>query len=509
MNETGLKGAVLSGMLWMSWGKAGRALLQIGVLVVLARLVSPRDFGLISAAFVFISFAGIFGQIGLGKGLVQHPSLRVEHTTVAFYSSVLLGLFLTSITWFLAGAIASFFRMEALIPVLKVMSVTFVLKSIITVPESLLQREFQFNWLANLGLVSYAFGYGCVGIALAFLGWGVWALVSAHLAQTLVYMLMLLFARPISLRGRPERQAFRELLYFSGGYTLGRIANQLAAEGDNFVVGRWLGPVALGLYGRAFQLMAVPADIFGDILDSVLFPTMSRAQQDVARLAHAYRRGISLIALIMLPSGIMFYLLAPEIVKTILGVKWTAAITPFQFLALALLFRTSCRMSDALSRASGFVYHRAWRQGLYAGSVIGGAWLCRGWGVAGVACGVLVALCINFFLMAQLSLKIVQMSWKSFLEAHVPSILLACSLGVAVHASSALIFQWSHSPLIVLVGTILVSACCVMILILAYPKFFLGADGLWMVDTLRTHFPTLQRLPLPELLHSEIKANHG
>ena len=509
MKETGLKAAVLSGILWMSWGKAGRALVQVGVLVVLARLVSPRDFGLISAAFVFISFAGIFGQIGLGKGLVQHPSLRAEHSIVAFYSSVLLGLLLTAITWFLAGTISSFFRMEALVPVLKVMSVTFVLKGILTVPESLLQREFKFNWLANLELVSYAFGYGCVGIALAFYGWGVWALVSAHLAQTAMYLLLLLFARPVSLKGRLERKAFSELLYFSGGYTLGRIANQLASEGDNFVVGRWLGPAALGLYGRAFQLMAVPADIFGGILDSVLFPTMARAQQDIGRLAHAYRRGISLIALVMLPSSVIFYLLAPEIVKTLLGVKWTAAIAPFQFLALALLFRTSCRMSDALSRASGFVYHRAWRQGLYAGSVIGGAWLCRGWGVAGVACGVLLALCFNFFLMAQLSLKIVHMSWKSFFEAHVPSILLAGLLGVAAHVTSALIFQWSRSPLTVLVGTIMVCACTLILLILAYPKSFLGIDGLWMVDTLRMHFPTLQRLRLPALLNSEIKANQG
>src|SRR5574340_9747 len=268
MSETGLRSFVLRGILWMSWGKAGRALLQIGVLAVLARLVLPRDFGLISAAFVFISFATIFTQIGLGKGLVQHPSLQVEHIAVAFYSSVLLGLLLTAITWFLAAAISSFFRIEALIPVLKVMSVTFLLKGIAVVPESLLQREFRFNWLANCELVSYAFGYGCVGIVLAFLGWGVWALVSAHLAQTATNMLLLLFARRFSFKVWPQRRAFHELLYFSGGYTLGRIANQLASEGDNFVVGRSLGPAALGLYGRAFQLMAGPADIFGDILDT-------------------------------------------------------------------------------------------------------------------------------------------------------------------------------------------------------------------------------------------------
>ncbi len=508
-SDSSLKGFALRGMLWMSWGKAGRALLQIGVLAVLARLVSPADFGLVSAAFIFIEFAAIFAQIGMGKGIVQHPSLRSEHITVAFHTSVLLGLLLTSMTWFLAPAIADFFRIEALTPVLRVMSFSFPLRSIGIVPESLLQRELRFRWLANCELASYAFGYGCVGIALAMLGWGVWALVSAHLAQTTANTLVLLFARPVHINLRFERQAFRELLYFSGGYTLGRIANHFASEGDNFVVGRSLGPAALGLYGRAFQLMAVPADIFGGILDSVLFPTMARTQNDRQRLASAYRRGISLVSLVMLPSSVVFCLLAPEIVETILGASWTAAIAPFQFLALGLLFRTSCRMSDALSRARGFVYSRAWRQGLFAGCVIGGACICQHWGVAGVAFGVLLALCMNFFLMAQLSLKIINMSWHSFLGAHIPSILLACSSGVAVHAASVLMLRWSLSPVALLVCAMSVAACTVTVLACSCPRFFLGPDGLWMIDTLRVQFPTLGRLRLPLLLNSEIDANRG
>ncbi len=509
LSDTSLTGSALRGMLWMSWGKAGRALLQIGVLAVLARLVAPADFGLVSAAFVVIGFAAIFAHIGLGKGLVQHPSLRPEHIAVAFHTSVLLGLLLAAMTWLFAVRISGFFRIEALAPVLRVMAFTFPIKGIAIVSESLLQRELRFRWLANRELASYAIGYGCVGVVLALAGWGAWALVSAHLAQTATNTLLLLIARPIRFNVRPEGQAFRDLLYFSGGYTLGRIANQLASEGDNFVVGRSLGPAALGVYGRAFQLMAVPADIVGDILDNVLFPAMAIAQDDTQRLASAYRRGISLIALVMLPSSVAFYLLAPEIVNITLGAKWKAAIIPFQLLALGLLFRTSCRMSDALARARGFVYRRAWRQGLYAGCVIGGAWVGQFWGVGGAAFGVLLALCVNFFLMAQLSLKIADMSWDSFFGAHVPAVMLACSSGLAIHTTSAFMLQWSFAPVALLAGTLSVATCTVTALACSCPRFFLGPDGLWMIDVLRVQFPTLRRLRLPLPLNSEIDTQHG
>src|SRR5574341_804993 len=138
-------------------------------------------------------------------------------------------------------------------------------------------------------------------------------------------------------------------------------------------------------------------------------------------------------------------------------------------------------MSDALARAGGFVYRRAWRQGLYAGLVIGGAWVGQYWGVAGAASGVLLALAVNFFLMAQLSLKIAHMSWKSFFGAHVPALLLAASSGVAVRAGSALLLQWSFHPVVLLAGTITVAACTVTALACSCPRFFLGPDGLWII----------------------------
>lgn len=504
MNRSGLKASVLHGLLWMSWGKVARAVLQIGIIAVLARLITPRDFGVVSAAFIFIEFTAIFAQIGLGKALVQQPALRPEHIATAFYGSVALGLVLTSLTWVFAAPIAALFRMPMLIPVLKVLSVTFVLRSIGIAAESQLQREMRFRWLANRELAGYTFGYGLIGVSLACVGWGVWALVFAHLAQTAMNTVLLLVAKPIRLRVAPDIQALRELGYFSGGYTIGRIANQLAAKGDSFVVGRCLGSEALGVYGRAFQLMAAPADIFGDIVDNVLFPAMARTQEDTERLSTAYRRGTSLIALLMLPLSMTFCLLAPHVVNVLLGPGWGAAVVPFELLALGLVFRTGCRMSDALTRAGGFVYQRAWRQILFAAGVIGGAWLLRPWGVAGVALGVLVALCGNYFLMAQISLKVAHMRWKSFFEAQIPAVLLATVVAAMVYVTSKLLFQWFSSSIAVLLAVLVLGLCVLISIVLWRPLFLIGDDGLWMLDTLRDHLAALRRTTFSSLSETKM-----
>jgi PST family polysaccharide transporter len=199
----------------------------------------------------------------------------------------------------------------------------------------------------------------------------------------------------------------------------------------------------------------------------------------------------------MLPASVIFYLLAADIVRVVLGQRWETAILPFQILALGLLFRTSCRMSDALARAKGCVYRRAWRQGVYAGLVIGGAIVGQNWGLAGAAAGVLIALSVNFLLMAELSLRIAGMGWSSFLGAHLPAILLAISLGTTLRVASFAANYLSFPPVATLVGSVALAGCTALALAFLFPKFFLGQDGLWMLHTLREQFAPLRRLPVP------------
>lgn len=475
----------VAGLLWTLYGKGAYALLQLLVVAVLARLVSPADFGVVSAALIVIGVSSMFSRLGLGPALVQRPELERRHIDTAFSTSVLMGLGLGALVWLGAGLAAQFFRTPGVAPVLRALAVVFPLQGLAAVAGSLMMRELRFRWMANIDVISYGIGYGAIGITLALLGMGVWALVLGQIAQNLIRTGILLSGQPPRLFSLPERRAFRELMYFSGGFTLAKVANQFAQQGDYLMVGRFLGPQALGYYGRAYNLMSAPASGFGTILDSVLFPMMARVQTDEKRLGTAYRRGITLIALVVLPSSAVLVLLAPEVIHVLLGPRWAPVIAPFQILAAGMLFRTSSKLADSLTRATGAVFRRAWRQIVYAALVIGGAWVGQRWGIVGVAWGVLLALTVNFVMMAQLSMSEAGMRVTQFWRAHVPALLITVITFPLAWGVTVLLRHWSAAAaVLVIAGLGLVLACFLGLAFLA-PATFLGRDGQWMIDTLR------------------------
>lgn len=486
----GLTHNTLRGLAWTLVGTGGQAMIRLLVLVILARLLTPRDFGIVSAALVVIGFTTIFSQLGVGPAIVQRPSLDAAHLRTGFTLSLLFGSVTTGLIWLLAPAAASFFRMAELAPVVRVLSVTFVASGVSIVAESLLQREMQFRRLAVINLIAYSAGYGGVGLPLAFLGWGIWALVGAQIAQTFLKTSITLIARPHPWRPSIDRGAAGELLSFGGGHTAARIGNYLASQADNMVVGRWLGAAALGVYDRAYQLMTAPAMVFGEMLDRVMFPAMVKVQDQPARLAVAYRRSVALIALMILPLSAALFFLAPHVVLVFLGPAWTEVVAPFRILAVGLLPRTSYKMSDSLVRATGAVYRRAWRQVAYAGMVGAGAWIGRYWGVSGVAFGVLVAIAMNFLAMAHLSLEITGMTWRHLRAAHRPALTLTAVIGAAAWGATATLTRLGLAPFMVLLLAS-ITALVAMALSLRYASHrVLGADGAWMLRTLSTYLPS-------------------
>ena len=151
---------------------------------------------------------------------------------------------------------------------------------------------------------------------------------------------------------------------------------------------------------------------------------MAKMQNQKERLATVYLRGVNLIASVTLPISIGGFIVAPEIISVVLGEQWTAVVLPFRILLLGFLMRSSYKFSDLLAKATGAVYRRAWRHGIYAMTVIGGGWLGHFWGVPGVAVGVLTAVALNFSLMAQMSLSIIGKGWIDFAAVHSKPIFL-------------------------------------------------------------------------------------
>jgi PST family polysaccharide transporter len=186
-------------------------------------------------------------------------------------------------------------------------------------------------------------------------------------------------------------------------------------------------------------------------------------------------------------------LLAPEVVHLLLGPRWTPVIAPFQVLGLGMMFRSNTKIAEALVRAPGAVYRRAWRQILYAVMVVGGAWIGQRWGITAVAWAMLFAISANWVSMMQLSLTDARMRWVEVFAAQLPAIMVTALAGVPGWLAISLLRPWDAPALLVLIGGAGVMAGTMAIAILSAPTRFLGQDGQWMIDTMRAFVGKLRR----------------
>jgi O-antigen/teichoic acid export membrane protein len=490
--------STVHGLLWIFSGTWAQTALRLVVLMILARLLKPQDFGLVAAALAITGFSEIFSQVGIGPALVQSPKIEEKHIRTGFTVSVALGLLLAAFFWVAAPWLAHFLLKDpqGLVPILRACGLVFPISGVAVVAGSLLSRDLQFRRIATVQLSAYTAGYAVVGVSLAWLGYGPWALVGASLTQELGNTLGRLWSRPHAKRFMFDWPAAKELFVLGGGFTVARIGNYVATQGDNIVVGRWLGAQALGFYGRSYQLVILPVTLLGQVLHNVLFPVMARLQDDRERLALAYKRGVAFIAIVVMPISVVLWLLAPEFILTLFGPQWAEAAVPFQVLCVGMLFRTSYRMSDSIARSAGAVYRRAGRQWIYAACVLGCAWFGTRWGLAGVAWGVVAALTVNFLLMAQLSLSITGLPWSAFVAAHGPALLLSTAVGLQTWAVAAALRSLGlAAPLVLLGGATLAGVTAVLLALLA-PRWVLGADGIWIVNTLTRQLPARLRSKL-------------
>jgi PST family polysaccharide transporter len=491
-----LERRAVGGLVWMLSGVGFQVLLRLVLLLVLARLIGPEAFGIVGAALVVIHIALVFSNLGISSAIVQRAELEDRHVHSAFALALLCGALVTLVVELLAPLIAGFFDFERLTAVLRVLGLVPLVANLGVVAEGLLRRALAFRKIATITVISYGLGYGLVGIGLALMGAGVWALVGASLTEYATRALIMLVIRPHPKAGPLDRAALWHLLVFSGGLTLRRFGHQLAQGLDNIVVGRWLGAEALGLYGRAYQLVSLPPATIGKAMGAVMFPVLARVQDDRPRLAAAYRRSTAVLAVLALPAAAAVIVLAPELIMVMLGQDWLGVIVPLQILAPGIFFRLIFQLSDALGVAAGTVYAVAWRQGAAAAAVLAGALIGTHWGLPGVAAGVLAAQLGTYALMTQLCLRLSSLSFKAWAAAHVRGLVLGLGGGAGLWLLVAGLRSFGAPPALTLATAVML---CAVVAIAVIRLRLIGPDGLWLLDSLAGRLPR-RFAALPRLL---------
>jgi PST family polysaccharide transporter len=329
-----LRQRTLVGLGWSGAARFLGQLLQLGTTVVLARLLSPKDYGLLGMVLVFTGFATYIADMGLGASIIQRNALSDRHLNSVFWLNVATGLALSVVFALGAPLVARFYDEPRLRLLTVAIAANFFLTSLNVVQNALLDRALNFRvkfWIE----ITATLTAGIVALVLALAGAGVWSLVAQALTLTATRVVVMWAQSSWRPALAFDFSAIRELMRFSG-HLLGFGAVVYWSQNiDKLVIGRTIGSAALGIYSLADRLMRVAQFNVNDVSTAVMFPALSSIKHDVHAVAQAYLRASRMIALVTFPIMIMLGVLAQPAVLIVYGARWQDSIPILQLLCAA------------------------------------------------------------------------------------------------------------------------------------------------------------------------------
>jgi len=381
--------SVRGGMTTMTSQGIQFVLSLVGV-TILARLLTPADFGLVGMVTVIIGFARMFKDAGLSTATVQRERIRREQISTLFWLNVLLSLAIGLCIIAVSPLVAWFYGRPELTAVTATLSLSFMLTGLTIQHSALLRRQMRFGTLAVIQIASYVVQL-IVTVLLALAGWRYWALVGGSLANA-VSGTLLTFSFFAWMPGLPERGAgVRSMLKFGGHVTGFSFVNYFARNADNILIGRFLGADALGLYAKAYGLFMMPIQQIRQPLCHAALPVLSSLQNEPERYLKYYQRLIDILATLTFPLTIYCAIEADFLIGTLLGEQWLAAIPVFRILCIAALIAPIAGTRGLVLTSCGFS-GRYFYWGLFNAILIVMAFIVGlAFGIQGVAAAYAVA----------------------------------------------------------------------------------------------------------------------
>lgn len=352
--------------------------------VILARLLTPQDYGLIGMAAVIVGFVSMFKDMGLSAATIQKEEITGEQVSTLFWINVGLSAAVMLLTVALAPAVAWFYHESRLVWITVGYAAGFLSGGLTVQHEALLRRQMRFTALAALEIISLVVGI-LVAVGLAWRGAGYWALVCNQLVQGTTYAAGVWIVcgwRP----GRPVRSSgVRQLLAFGGNLTGFQIVNYFARNLDNMLIGKFWGSQQLGLYAKAYQLLLLPIEQINTPIAAVAVPTLSRLNDSPERYRQAYLRILEKVAILTMPGVAYMIATSDWIVNLVLGAQWSGAGRIFALLGIVGLVQPVANTVGWLFITQGRT-HQMFQWGIIGSSlIIISIVVGLPWGAVGVA----------------------------------------------------------------------------------------------------------------------------
>lgn len=420
----------------MAWSGSLQSLAQLANFllgIVLARLLTPNDFGLVAMILVFVSFADILTNFGLSSALIQKKDLSQKHYVSSFWFNVIVGLILTLLLYFCSESIAQFYNSPKVEYISKWLSVVFILGAISAVPRAILSKNLEHKKIALIEFLASSIS-GIVAVICAIKGLSYWSLVVLYLTRYSFRTIAIYVASGLKINFFISIKYLKELFSFSAFVFSTQCLRKAAVQADKVLIAKFVDTVTLGLYSTAHQFMAVPTKNVSQVVASVMFPAFSSIQNDKARIANIYLKAIAVIGLITFPSLLGIALVAPYFIEIVFGEHWLAMTPYLRFFCLMGIFTSVASISGtiylSLNKASLQLKVNLINQPLQLlGALIGVQF-----GIEGLMIGYFIAYFISVLITWSFVAKLLEISLlciiKQFSPLIAPLVLMASIVGI-------------------------------------------------------------------------------
>ncbi len=451
--DDSLKRKTVKGVAWSAIERFTVQGINFVLGVLIARMVAPSDFGVIAMLTIFLEIAYTFVDCGFGNALVRKLDRTDVDNSTAFYSNIGIGVVCYFILFFAAPLIADFYRMPVLVPVLRVVALTIVCYSLAIVQQALLTANIDFKSQTKVS-VAGALLSGLVGVAMAYHGCGVWALVVQMVGSSFIRMVMLW----LCVRWKPIRafseQSFRSMFSYGAKLLVSELVISVSNNATGLIIGRRFFSSQLGFYNRAEQIAKYPSSNISAILQRVTFPVYTRQQNDVEAFRDVFLKMMRIASMLIVPVMLMLCVLARPLILTLLTDKWADAIPLMQILSFHLLwipfFAQNVNVMYAFGKSGSVLKLESIKAALQISCILLAAFVSLE-----MVCYALVFVSLtSTFIYAYFTRRLIDVGWCRQMKCLLPYVLMSAVSMLAAY----LLIEELQSPLLQLVfGLVLFS----------------------------------------------------
>ncbi len=427
----GLGKLAVRSVFWVGGGQVFRQVLGIVVSVILARLLAPEDFGLIAMVYVFIEFAQVFADFGIGAAIIQSKDADARVLSSAFWANVSVGVALALLTAAAAPLVVAFYGDERLFAMTLALSLTLLLSGASVIPRAILHKEMRFAVAATSVMTgSLAGAVTAVGLVLA--GYGVWGLVWQPIVGSSVTFVLTFLVCGWRPRAMFSWAGIRSLAGFSAHVLGNDLLGYASRNADKLLIGKVLGSVALGYYSLAWQFMLYPLTHVSSVIVKVLFPTLSLLQKEVGRFRAAYLKATAAIGLVTFPAMVGLFLVAEDFVRAVFGDKWLPVLPVLNILCFVGMLRSVMTTAYTIYLSTGRT-QKMFRLSLVSTPLMVAAFATGlPWGIVGVAAAYAIVVVVMSYVNLRIALGIVGLRVRDFHAVLARPFAAAVVMGTAV-----------------------------------------------------------------------------